>query len=102
MPSRFGRLGGDVRMGEQQESGLMRFACETCGSPAITMPEEFHDRAPVLCRGCGGLLATWGMFKQKTTQVILSEIRQGAGSIGFGSDPLDEDLLRMGSVGLRS
>lgn len=101
----FGRLGAEAQVGDQQESGLVPFACSTCSSPAVTMPKEFHDRAPVLCQSCGGLIATWGMFKQRTTQVILSEIRQGSGNTGFGSDPLDDNLLLLEgaeSVGLRS
>jgi uncharacterized Zn finger protein len=73
----------------------MRFACRACGSPAVTLPKEFHHRAPVHCQGCGVLISTWGVFKQRTTRVILSETEQGIGSAGFGPDPLDDDLLRL-------
>ena len=105
MLSHCGRPDAELQVGEQQESVLIPFACSTCSSPAVTLPEEFHDRAPVLCQGCGGLITTWGLFKQRTTQVILSEIRQGTGSTGFGSDPLDDSLMLlegMASVELRS
>ena len=73
----------------------MRFACSACGSPAVTLPKEFHPGAPVHCQGCGMLIATWGVFKQRTTRVILAEVKQGTTSAAFAPDPLDDDLLRL-------
>ncbi len=80
---------------ELRGSGLMRFACSACGSPAVTLPKELHHRAPVHCQGCGVLIATWAVFKERTTQVILAEVKQGITSAVFAPDPLDDDLLRL-------
>jgi hypothetical protein len=35
------------------------------------------------------------VFKQRTTQVILAEIKLGVTSTVFAPDPLDDDLLRL-------
>ena len=72
----------------------MRFACSACGCPAVTLPKELHPRAAVHCQGCGVLVTTWAEFKQRTTQVILAEVKQGGTSAAFAPDPLDDDLLR--------
>ncbi len=81
---------------EQKGGGLVQFACSACDSPAVTLPKELHDRAPVHCQGCGVLIATWGVFKQTTTEVILAEVKQGTTmSAIHAPDPLDEDLLRI-------
>ena len=78
----------------QQGSRPVLFACSACDSPAITLPEEFHDRAPVHCQGCGLLVATWAVFKQTATRAILSEVKRRTGRAVLGPDPLDDDLLR--------
>jgi hypothetical protein len=71
------------------------FACRSCGSPAVVLPEELNDNASVRCEGCNDVLATWGAFKARTTRAILAEMRlHGARPGALGTDPLDQDLLR--------
>ena len=80
---------------EHGGSRLVRFACSSCDSPAVTLPKELHNLAPVHCQGCGVLIATWAVFKQRTTQAILAEVKRGTTSVIFAPDPLDDDLLRL-------
>lgn len=49
------------------------FACNACGSPAIVLPSELHDDAPIRCDGCGGLIARWGAFKARAEAIIAAE-----------------------------
>jgi uncharacterized Zn finger protein len=72
----------------------MRFACESCGHPAVSLPVVLHPDAMVHCQGCGAGVATWAAFKQRATRIILLE-RHKAGATGttYGPDPLDSDLL---------
>ena len=46
------------------------FACSTCGSPAVDVPREFVDSAPVHCRRCGQQVGTWGGFRERTKTLI--------------------------------
>jgi uncharacterized Zn finger protein len=72
----------------------MRFACESCGHPAVSLPVGLHPDAMVHCQGCGEAVGTWAAFKQRATRIILLE-RHEAGALGksYGPDPLDTDLL---------
>ena len=73
----------------------MQFACDACGHPAVTLPEELHDLALVCCQGCGAPVGTWAEFKRRTTQVILSATRIGpADALARSPDPLDLALVR--------
>jgi len=81
---------------EEQREEHGQFGCRACGSPAITLPDEFHDHAPVHCQGCNRPIATWAVFKRRMTQAILADWKQpGTGRAGLGPDPLDPDLLRV-------
>ena len=73
----------------------MRFSCSACASPAVVLPEELFDDALVHCRDCHQPIATWAVFKQRTTQIILSEIKEiGAQVEGLSYDPLDVALVQ--------
>ncbi len=73
----------------------MQFACNACGHPAVTLPEELHDLALVSCQGCGAPVGTWAEFKRRTTQVILSATRTApAEALARSPDPLDLGLIR--------
>jgi len=50
------------------------FACGACGSPAVEPPRAFADSAGVHCRRCGHQLGTWGAFKERTKELILTEL----------------------------
>ena len=79
----------------QEERELEQFACHACGSPAITLPVEFHDRAPVHCQGCGVLIATWAVFKRRTTRAILAETEGTmTNRVIVAPDPLDASLVQ--------
>jgi len=48
----------------------------------------------VLCRGCNKPIATWAVFKQRTTEAILTEIGEaGAPLDAVSYDPLDAALV---------
>jgi hypothetical protein len=53
------------------------FACTTCGSPSITVPDEIHDAANLSCAGCGAGAGSWLAFKERIRQAILHEIASG-------------------------
>ena len=73
----------------------MPFACSACGCPSVVLPEELQDEALVRCQRCTSPLATWAVFKARTTQVILAETHGQIRDSGLlGPDPLDADLLR--------
>lgn len=77
----------------------MQFACDACGHPAVVLPDELHDDAVVLCRGCNAPIATWAVFKRRTTRAVLAAARaSGALVEGFSADPLDFDTLRTRSA----
>lgn len=72
----------------------MRFACESCGHPAVSLPEDLHPEGPVRCQGCGAAVGTWAEFKLRATRAILRDHRE-AGFVGrvVAPDPLDPDGL---------
>jgi hypothetical protein len=71
------------------------FACSSCGSPSITVPDEIHDAAELHCAGCGMSLGSWHAFKERTRQVILSEVCSGSISADRASSDLPtHDLQR--------
>jgi hypothetical protein len=73
----------------------MRYECHGCGSPAVTLPERLDENAFVHCRDCRRPIATWAVFKQTTTQVVLANIKEaGSGGNVLSYDPLDPGLLR--------
>jgi uncharacterized Zn finger protein len=77
----------------------MRFACESCGHPAVTLPVGLHPDALVHCQGCGDAVGTWAAFKQRATRIILLEQHEtGAMGTTYGPDPLDADLLSARTV----
>jgi hypothetical protein len=69
------------------------FACERCGSPSITFPDEIHDAAELHCAGCGVDLGSWYVFKERTRQIILREIHRGEISAACASSDFPIDLL---------
>ena len=71
----------------------MRFSCATCGSPAVILPGELHDRALVRCQRCNAEVATWSLFKTMATYTILSEGRESRAPLT--ADPLDDKLLNL-------
>jgi hypothetical protein len=73
----------------------MLFACDACGHPAVVLPDELHDNALVCCQGCRTPIATWAVFKQRTTRAILAAAGSSAPAEALSPDPLDPDLLRM-------
>jgi hypothetical protein len=73
----------------------MPFACSACGCPSVVLPEELVDEALVRCQRCTSPLATWAVFKARTTQAILVETHGKITDSGLlGSDPLDAALLK--------
>ncbi len=72
----------------------MRFACESCGHPAVSLPAELCPDGVVQCQGCGTSVGTWAEFKLRATQAILLE-HHASGFIGqvFAADPLDLDTV---------
>ncbi|HEX2554871.1 MAG TPA: hypothetical protein VHL98_14315 [Microvirga sp.] len=70
----------------------MRFACESCGHPAVSLPAELRPDGVVRCQGCGASVGTWAEFKTRATQAILHE-HTASGLAGriFAPDPLDLD-----------
>ncbi len=83
------------------EGSAMPFACSACGCPSVVLPEELVDEALVRCQRCTSPLATWAVFKARTTQTILAETHGRITDSGLlGPDPLDDDLLRASGSGL--
>lgn len=60
---------------------LSNFACHTCSSPSIMLPEELTEAAPIRCSGCGMRLGSWGAFKEQVRQVVMAEVETGAISV---------------------
>lgn len=79
----------------------MRFACEACGHPAVSLPEELRPDGVVRCQGCGASVGTWAEFKLRATRVILLEHYE-AGIAGrvHAPDPLDLDSAGVEAVPL--
>jgi hypothetical protein len=73
--------------------GLHHFACRTCGSPSITVPDEINDAAELRCASCGVGLGSWHAFKERTRQAILSEIRGGEVAAERASSDIPLDRL---------
>ena len=74
----------------------MQYACSECGSPAVTLPERLDGTALVHCRDCRSAIATWAVFKHRTTELILAESKPvGAELYSLSYDPLDSSLLRV-------
>ena len=74
----------------------MLFACGACGHPAVVLPDELHDNALVCCQGCCAPIATWAVFKRRTTRAILAAAGGSAAPVeALSPDPLDPDILRM-------
>jgi hypothetical protein len=72
----------------------VQFACDACGHPAVTLPDALYDDAIVCCQSCQAPIATWAVFKQRTTQAILAAKRAaGASMETLSPDPLDQALL---------
>jgi hypothetical protein len=90
--------GRDVNRGSNTgalEGSAMPFACSACGCPSVVLPEKLVDDALVHCQRCNSVLATWAVFKTRTTQIILAETQGEITDLGLlGPDPLDVDLLR--------
>ena len=81
----------------------MQFACTECASPAVVLPEELADTALVHCQGCNKPIATWALFKQRTTQAILAEIKEiGSSVAAISPDPLDHALIWAHTKSLRA
>jgi hypothetical protein len=85
------------------EGEKVQFACNTCGHPAVTLPDELHEEALVCCQSCRAPIATWAAFKQRTTQIILSGSTRSDELLHVLSpDPLDpvvlQDRSRVGSA----
>jgi hypothetical protein len=60
------------------------------------LPETLVDEALVHCQRCNSVLATWAVFKTKTTQTILAETQGEMTASGLlGPDPLDANLLKV-------
>ncbi len=52
---------------------LSSFACDTCGSPAIMLPDAPEDASMIRCSGCGSRLGSWGEFKARARQLIVDD-----------------------------
>ncbi len=73
----------------------MQYACSECGSPAVALPERLDENALVHRRHCRYPVATWAVFKHRTTELILAESKTvGAELNSLSYDPLDPGLLR--------
>ncbi len=72
---------------------LDHFACERCGSPSITFPDEIHDAAELHCAGCRVGLGSWYAFKERARQIILREIHRGEIAAECASSDIPIDLL---------
>lgn len=55
---------------------LSSFACDTCGSPAIMLPDHPEPCSAIRCSGCGARLGTWGAFKERARQVIMEDVEE--------------------------
>lgn len=68
---------------------LSNFACETCGSPSIVLPEQLNDQAGITCSGCGSTLGTWGGLKMRARQIIMAEAKASPDATRhFSCDPI--------------
>lgn len=56
------------------------FACPSCGSPSIALPEILDDEAVVHCGRCAAEVGRWGPFK------ALARRPDGAGARPAGRD----------------
>ena len=73
----------------------MQYACSECGSPAVILPDRLDEHALVHCRDCRNPIATWAVFKHRTTKLILAESKPvGVEVHSLSYDPLDSSLLR--------
>jgi DNA-directed RNA polymerase subunit RPC12/RpoP len=71
----------------------VQFACKACGHPAVSLPDHLHEDAVVRCRRCHSPIATWAVFKRRTTQAILSSAVPGDPAAALSPDPLDQAVL---------
>lgn len=61
----------------------------------MVLPKELRDEALVCCQRCNSPVATWAVFKARTTLAILAETGGRCTDPGcLGPDPLDSRLLR--------
>jgi uncharacterized Zn finger protein len=65
-----------------------QFACPTCASPAVTLPDELVADAAVRCQSCGRFVSTWLEFKCRTTAVIMSQHAAALEPRHLSCDPL--------------
>jgi hypothetical protein len=65
-----------------------QFACPTCASPAVTLPDELVPDAAVRCRNCDRFVSTWLEFKCRTTAVIMAQHATARAPHFLSCDPL--------------
>ncbi|HEU4519410.1 MAG TPA: hypothetical protein VFS03_07830 [Microvirga sp.] len=65
-----------------------QFACPTCASPAVTLPDELVPDAAVRCQSCGRFVSTWLEFKCRTTAVIMAQHATARAPHFLSCDPL--------------
>jgi len=49
---------------------MHEFACDVCGSPAVTYPAVLEDDAPVVCARCEAPVATYGEFRRRVEGIL--------------------------------
>ncbi|MDJ1160172.1 hypothetical protein QNA08_18320 [Chelatococcus sp. SYSU_G07232] len=57
------------------------FACESCGSNSIVLPDVLTDDAAITCSGCGAALGSWRTFKDRVKRVVAADL------VAKGRDP---------------
>jgi hypothetical protein len=73
----------------------LHFACTSCGSPSVSLPETVEDSAIVACRSCGAAISTWGELKRRATEIIVAEHGAESDSLaGASCDPLEFSIAR--------
>jgi hypothetical protein len=72
----------------------MKYACEACGCPTISLPKEFRDDAELRCRGCQRYLGTWADFRERVKALITAERPVVGLSFQASSDPLEPVAVR--------
>jgi len=48
------------------------FGCPACGSLALAYPKALEDNEPVVCSGCAQFVSTYGEFKRRAEQALIS------------------------------
>ena len=66
---------------KEEASMLDEFACDACGSPAVTYPDVPEEDAAVVCARCAAKICSYGDFRRRAEQMIRLST-DGAGVTG--------------------